>query len=454
MSEGASAMALGQIDGRTDLVLERLMALHPKVIDLSLGRIERLLAALGHPEHRLPPVIHIAGTNGKGSVQAHLVAMLEASGARVHAYTSPHLVRFAERVRLTRDGRTLPIAESELVGLLEECEHANGGEAITFFEITTAAAFLAFSRQAADYLVLEVGLGGRLDATNVVEKPAVSVITPVSIDHQGFLGETLAEITGEKAGILKPGVPAVIGPQEDAAHAVITQTADRIGTPLVVSGQDFEGFEQHGRLVYQDGAGLLDLPRPHLFGHHQFANAAIAIATLRCLAPKGLTDAHMATGLENAEWPARLERLDEGALTEELDPGVEIWLDGGHNEAAAKAIASAMVELEERAPKPLKVIAGMMQGKDALAFFNPFVGLASEMIAVNIPDQVNGLAADELAGAAIGLGFAGSAADSVAAAIDQLVCKEPGPQRILITGSLYLAGDVLRQHRGYAIRPS
>jgi len=446
-------MALGLIDGRTDLVLERLMALHPRVIDLSLGRIERLLATLGHPERRLPPVIHIAGTNGKGSVQAHLAAMLEASGARVHAYTSPHLVRFAERIRLARDGRTLPIAESELVELLEECENANGGEAITFFEITTAAAFLAFSRQPADYLILEVGLGGRLDATNVVATPAVSVITPVSIDHQKFLGQTLADIAAEKAGILKPGVPAVIGPQEDGARDVIERTADRIGTPLVLSGQDFEGFEQHGRLVYQDGAGLLDLPRPYLFGHHQFANAAIAIAVLRCLAPQELTESHMATGLENAEWPARLERLGEGTLTEGLDPGIEVWLDGGHNEAAGKAIASAMVELEERAPKPLKVIVGMMQGKYAKAFFTPFVGLAAGLIAVNIPDQINGFAAKDLADAASELGFAASQASSVAEAIDQLVTTEPGPQRILITGSLYLAGDVLKRHRGYAIRP-
>jgi len=275
----------------------------------------------------------------------------------------------------------------------------------------------------------------------------------VSIDHQSFLGQTLAEITAEKAGILKPGVPAVIGPQDDSAHDVIQNTADRIGTPLVLSGQDFEGFEQHGRLVYQDGAGLLDLPRPHLFGHHQFANAAIAIATLRCLAPDGLTEAHMASGLESAEWPARLERLDEGALTEGLDPGVEIWLDGGHNEAAAKAIASAMVELEERAPKPLKVIVGLMQSKNAKAFFNPFVGLAAAVIAVDIPDQINSFAAEELANSAVKIGLTGGKAASVAEAIDHLVREEPGPQRILITGSLYLAGDVLRQHRGYAIRP-
>ncbi|MFV2092938.1 MAG: folylpolyglutamate synthase/dihydrofolate synthase family protein [Hyphomicrobiales bacterium] len=243
MSEGASATALGQFDDSTDLVLERLMALHPKVIDLSLGRIERLLATLGHPERQLPPVIHIAGTNGKGSVQAHLVAMLEASGAGVHAYTSPHLVRFAERIRLAQGGKTLPIDESLLVELLEECEHANGGEAITFFEITTAAAFLAFSRQPADYLILEVGLGGRLDATNVVSSPVVSVITPVSIDHQSFLGLTLAEIAAEKAGILKAGVPAVIGPQDEGASEVIERIANTLSTPLVVSGQEFEGFD-------------------------------------------------------------------------------------------------------------------------------------------------------------------------------------------------------------------
>ncbi|VAW11672.1 Dihydrofolate synthase @ Folylpolyglutamate synthase [hydrothermal vent metagenome] len=451
MSESASAIALGHIDGRTDLMLERLMALHPKVIDLSLGRIERLLAALGHPERQLPPVIHIAGTNGKGSVQAYLVAMLEAAGTRVHAYTSPHLVRFAERIRLGDGTATVPINESYLVELLEECEAANGGDPITFFEITTAAAMLAFSRVAADYLVLEVGLGGRLDATNVVASPAVSVITPVSIDHQSFLGHDLAEIAGEKAGILKAGVPAIIGPQDDPALGVIERAADAIGAPLIVCGQDFEAFEQHGRLVYQDGAGLLDLPRPHLFGHHQFANAAIAIATLRCLTPHGLTEAHMARGLEMAEWPARLERLGRGTLTEGLDPGVELWLDGGHNEAAGKAIASAMVELEERAPKPLKIVVGMMKGKDVRAFLSPFAGLAATVVAVDIPDQINGLAASDVAGSAAEAGFAGATAASVAAAIDQLVENEPEAQRILITGSLYLAGDVLKQHRGYAI---
>ena len=445
-------MALGHIDGRTDLVLERLMALHPKVIDLSLGRIERLLAALGHPERQLPPVIHIAGTNGKGSVQAYLVAMLEAAGTRVHAYTSPHLVRFAERIRLSNGAATPPINESYLVELLEECEAANGGNPITFFEITTAVAMLAFSRTPADYLVLEVGLGGRLDATNVVPSPAVSVITPVSIDHQGFLGRDLTEIAAEKAGILKAGVPAVIGPQDDAAREVIERAADAIGAPLVLCGQDFEAFEQHGRLVYQDGAGLLDLPRPHLFGHHQFANAAIAIATLRCLAPQGLTEAHMARGLEQAEWPARLERLGEGTLTEGLDPGVELWLDGGHNEAAGKAIASAMVELEERAPKPLKLVVGMMQGKDVPAFLSPFAGLAASVVAVDIPNQINGQPAAEVAGSAIEAGLAGETAASVAEAIEHLVSEEPGAQRILITGSLFLAGDVLKRHRGYAIR--
>jgi dihydrofolate synthase/folylpolyglutamate synthase len=454
MRDSAYALAPGRIDARTDVVLERLMSLHPKVIDLSLGRIERLLAGLGNPERALPPVIHIAGTNGKGSVQADLVAMLEAAGRPVHGYISPHLVRFAERIRVSVGGRALPIDERYLVDLLEECETANAGAPITFFEITTAAAFLAFARMPADYLVLEVGLGGRLDATNVVERPAVSVITPVSIDHQSFLGQSLREIAAEKAGILKPGVPAIIGPQADDATEVIEATAARVGAPLIVFGRDFDVYEQHGRLIYQDSGGLFDLPRPRLFGHHQFANAGLAIAALRCIAPEGLTEAHMGAGLEAAEWPARLERLAGGALTDGLADGVELWLDGGHNAAAGEVVASAMVELEERAPKPLRLVVGMMQGKDSGAFLAPFAGLASEVVAVDVPDQPNGLAAAEVAAAAAGAGLVASTASGVADAIASLSANHPGPQRILVTGSLYLAGAVLKDHRGYAIRPA
>lgn len=454
MPASAHALAPGRIDARTDIVLDRLMALHPKVIDLSLGRIERLLAALDHPERKLPAVIHIAGTNGKGSVQAELVAMLEAAGKTVHGYISPHLVRFAERIRLSVGGKALPIDERYLVDLLETCEAANDGAPITFFEITTAAAFLAYSQNPADFLVLEVGLGGRLDATNVVAAPAVSVITPVSIDHQGFLGQSLPEIAAEKAGILKTGVPAVIGPQTDEAMEVIDRVADRVGAPLIVQGRDFDAFVQHGRMVYQDGGGLLDLPPPRLFGHHQIANAGIAIAALRCLAPEGVTEAHMASGLENAVWPARLERLGPGRLTDELADGVELWLDGGHNAAAGEVIASAMVELEERAPKPLKLVVGMMQGKDPKAFLAPFEGLAASVTAVDIPDQQNGQAAEDIAAAAAAVGLPGFLAANVDDAIAALAEADPGPQRILITGSLYLAGAVLKDHRGYAIRPT
>lgn len=453
MSEDIPALSAGRVDMRTDMVLDRLMGLHPKVIDLSLGRIERLLVALGHPECALPPVLHIAGTNGKGSVQANLVAMLEASGHKVHAYTSPHLVRFSERIRLSTDGGTLPIAESFFVELLEECERANEGEPITFFEITTAAALLAFSRVPADYLVLEVGLGGRLDATNVIPDPLVSVVTPVSIDHESFLGTSLAEIAGEKAGILRPGVPAVIGHQDDEAMDVIELVAERLGTPLVLFGQDFEAFEQHGRMVYQDGGGLMDLTHPRLFGHHQIGNAAIAIAALRCIAPARLTESAIARGLERVEWPARLERLDDGSLSDGLESGVELWLDGGHNAAAGSAIASAMVELEERAPKPLRLIVGMMQGKDPKAFLEPFSDLASRLIAVEVPEQTNGLAARDVAAAAKDVGLAAETASGVAEAVARLVSEDAGPQRILITGSLYLAGDVLKHHRGYAISP-
>jgi dihydrofolate synthase/folylpolyglutamate synthase len=431
----------------SDAVLERLLALHPKRIDLVLTRIERLLAALGHPEKKLPPTIHVAGTNGKGSTCAYLRAMLEGSGYRVHVYTSPHLVKFRERIRLSG---TL-IDEDELTRTLEECETANKSAPITFFEITTAAAFLSFSRHPADALVLEVGLGGRLDATNVIDKPAAVCITPVAIDHQEFLGTTIAAIAAEKAGIIKKGSPCIVGPQIEEARNVIVSRADSINAPLFVHGEDFSAHEEHGRMVYQDTDGLLDLPLPKLAGRHQIANAAIAIAALRRIGGRWAKDTSIEWGLKNVEWPARLQRLLKGPLVEAAPKGAEVWLDGGHNPHGGAAVAQAMADLEERAPKPLYLITGMLKTKDAAGYFAPFRGLARHVTTVPIAGEAASLGAGALYDAAREAGLSASPADDFNDAMLQVAAwarahETDAPPRILICGSLYLAGKVLAEN--------
>lgn len=431
----------------SDTILERLTGLHPKLIDLSLDRTWRLLAALGHPERALPPVFHIAGTNGKGSVAAYLRACLEAGGYAVHSYTSPHLVRFHERIRLAGRPQSAFVGEPALAGLLDECERANNGEPITFFEITTCAALLAFSRVPADALILEVGMGGRLDTTNVVEKPAISVITPVDLDHQAFLGDTIALIAAEKAGILKRGVPAVIGPQPDEARVAIEMAAEKTGTRLFVHGQDFTAHEEAGALVYQDEAGLLDLPLPRLAGRHQIDNAGTAICALRQSGILPLDRAAIADGLTHADWPARLQRLTRGPLIALLPKESDIWLDGGHNPAAGRAVAETMADLAARDPKPLVLVAGMLDTKDAPGFFAPFAGLAAHVETVTIPDAPASLPAEKLAEAARAAGLDATPAASLESAIARAVVDAGrASPRILICGSLYLAGHILRDH--------
>jgi dihydrofolate synthase/folylpolyglutamate synthase len=419
----------------SDRVLERLMSLHPKVIDLTLERVERLLAALGHPERRLPPVVHVAGTNGKGSVIAMLRAGLESAGSRVHVYTSPHLARFHERIRLAGE----LIGEDRLIAELQRCEAANGGEPITFFEITTAAAFLAMAETPADFTLLEVGLGGRLDATNVVDRPRLTVITPVSIDHQQYLGETLAEIAGEKAGILKHGIGCVVGRQEPEALAVIEARAARMLAPLMVEGQDWQVWEEHGRIAFLDANGLLDLPLPNLIGAHQVMNAGIAIAALRVL---GLDEAACAAAVTRAEWPARLHRLRRGPLAEAAGRA-EVWLDGGHNPAAGVALAEALTRLP---PRPLHLVVGMLRTKDIAGFLRPLAGQAQSLRGVSIPGETATLGAAETVAAARAAGFAAAAeAPDVGAAVAAITAEAP-ECRILICGSLYLAGRVLREN--------
>ena len=426
----------------SDAILERLLALHPKKIDLALDRILRLLAELGHPERRLPPVIHVAGTNGKGSVCAFARAMLEAEGRKVHVYSSPHLVRFHERIRLAG----ALISESELAALLEECEEKNAGEPITFFEITTAAAFLAFSRHKADALVLEVGLGGKYDATNVIERPGLAVITPIGLDHAEFLGSDVAGIAAEKAGIVKPGVPVIVGPQEDAPRDVILRRADALGAPVIAFGQDFFAHQEHGRMVYQDMTGLLDLPLPRLAGRHQIENAATAIAGLRRVGWAG--DAAVEKGLRAVEWPARLQRLTQGPLIGAAPRDSELWLDGGHNPHGAAAIARAMADLEERVARPLYLVCGMLASKDAVGFLSAFRGLVRRIVTVAIPGEAASLGAGALYDRARAAGLEASPAEDVEDAMLQIAAyarldeTEP-PPRILICGSLYLAGKVL-----------
>ncbi|MBX6327025.1 MAG: bifunctional folylpolyglutamate synthase/dihydrofolate synthase [Pseudolabrys sp.] len=431
---------------QVDAVLARLTALHPKRIDLSLARMQRLLAALGHPERRLPPVIHVAGTNGKGSTVAFLRAILEAAGRRVHAYTSPHLVRFNERFRLAAPHGGRLVDDAELVAALETCERANADAPITVFEITTAAGLLLFSRHPADVLLMEVGLGGRLDATNVIERPLVSVITPISIDHTDFLGDTLGKIAAEKAGIIKSGAPVVSAAQHRDALDALERRAARVGAPLKVAGKDWTATEERGRLVFQDDAGLLDLPAPRLYGRHQFENAGLAIAALRA-AQFRIAPAEYESGILAADWPARLHRLGQGRLVRLAPPGSELWLDGGHNPEGGRAVAAALADLEERVSRPLVLVVGMLRSKDCKGFLANFTGLARRVIAVPIPGAEAGLAAEEVASCARAAGLSAMSRDNLAEALAAVVGLElEPPPRILITGSLYLAGEVLREN--------
>lgn len=418
----------------SDAILARLMSLHPKVIDLSLDRMHRILDALGNPEKKIPPVIHVAGTNGKGSTQAMIRAGLESAGLKVHAYTSPHLAHFHERIRVAGE----LISEPMLAEMLAECEAANAGEPITFFEITTAAAFLAFSRIDADYTLLEVGLGGRLDATNVIEDPRLTVITPVSIDHTQYLGDTLEAIAGEKAGILKRRVPCIVGRQLPAAREVIEARAAKLQAPLRIAGQDWVSLREGDALVYQDDNGLMDLPLPALPGPHQIDNAGTAIAALREL---GFGRVEARAAVTEVEWPARMQRLKSGPLVEAAGD-CELWLDGGHNPAGGIAIAATLAALPKR---PTHLVCGMLNTKDVVGYMQPLTAVALSLTAVAIPGEAATLSAEETAAAATEAGFAATTAPDTLEAVRSLAKAHPGA-RLLICGSLYLAGQVLKQN--------
>ena len=420
----------------SDAILARMMALHPKVIDLTLDRVWRLLDALGNPQNDVPPVIHIAGTNGKGSTQAMVRAGLEAAGHKVHAYTSPHLARFHERIRLAG---TL-ISEADLTALLDECYAKNGADDITYFEITTCAALLAFARTPADFTLLEVGLGGRLDATNVIDRPELTIITPVSMDHEAFLGTTIAAIAGEKAGIIKRGVPCIIGPQSESGLDVMEARAAQCGAPVLAYGQHWHSGPERDGMIYQDELGLLDLPLPILPGLHQIQNAGIALAALRHL---GCDEAACTAGLTQAVWPARMQRLRSGALANLANAsGAELWLDGGHNPAAGAALALVLRSLPKR---PTHMICGMLNTKDVDGYLAPLAEVAISLTGVSIPGEANTLPADQTAQAAQHVGLAGRAADTVTEALQAILADDPHA-RVLICGSLYLAGAILREN--------
>lgn len=422
----------------SDRILERLARLHPRLIDLSLGRIERLLASLGDPQNKLPPVVHVAGTNGKGSVLATMRACFEAGGYRVHVYTSPHLVCFNERIRLA--GRL--IDEEALVELLEECESANAGAAITYFEITTAAALLAFARTPADIVLLETGLGGRLDATNVIGGPVVTAITPISLDHQAFLGDTIGQIAGEKAGILKPGVPAVLGPQPTEAEAVLEARAGTLGAPLFRWQREWRCEPADGGMRFAGRHWRLDLPLPSLVGAHQIVNAGTAIACLEQLRDLSLSPKAIANGLQHIEWPARLQRLTGGPLIEMMPKDWELWLDGGHNPGAGAILADVAAGWRDR---PLYLVVGMLNTKDAAGFLAPLAPYTKALAAVTIPGEENPLPAEAIAAAARSVGMNAATAASVDAALADFKAGSPAG-RVMICGSLHFAGTVLAEN--------
>lgn len=428
---------------KLDALLAHLYTLHTRTIELSLGRMERLLAALGSPETKLPPVIHVAGTNGKGSTIAFLRAILEAAGKTVHVYTSPHLVRFHERIRLGAKGGGRLVDDAELFAALSTARELNGDNPITFFEFTTATAFKLFSEHPADYTLLEVGLGGRYDATNVVATPKASVITPISIDHPEFLGKTIDRIAFEKAGIVKPGVPVITAPQQEAALQVIERECVLKNASSIIAERDYYSREEHGRLLFEDENGLLDLPLPRLPGRHQQQNAATAVAVLRSLEPR-LDAKAFEQGLAFADWPARLQNLAKGKVPALAPDASEIWLDGGHNADAGRVLAQAMADFEDKMQRPLVIVCGALTTKDTSGFLEAFKGLAQEVLAVPLKAEYEAKPAREIAAEANGIGIRAAACESVESALRFLSVREwRVPPRILITGSLYLAGEVL-----------
>ena len=423
----------------SDAALERLKLLHPKKIDLSLDRLGRLLASLGRPQDRLPPVIHVAGTNGKGSTVAYLRAIGEAAGLRVHAYTSPHLVRFVERIRLAGE----LIAEPHLAEVLDRVERANAGQPITFFEITAAAAFVAFAETPADVCILEVGLGGEFDATNVIPTCQVAAIAPIDYDHAEFLGTEIAVIAYAKAGIIKPGRPVVSARQRPEAEAVIEAQAEKLGAPLQLMGRDFDAYAQAGRMVFQGEDRLYDLPAPSLAGAHQVENAGLAVAAALAFGGPMAEAAALAEGVSSAVWPARLQHLTRGPYGEKAAArGSDLWLDGTHNPHGARALSAALQAMAARDGRPVALVMGILGNKDAAGMFDAFKPLSPTVYTVPSPSEA-GAAPENLAAAARSVGLQASAYDTVMAGFEAALAQDGPAPHVIICGSLYLAGEVL-----------
>ena len=423
-------------------MIHRLRANHPSLIDLTTGRVERLLAALGRPDLKLPPVIHVAGTNGKGSTVAYLRAIAVTAGLKVHTLTSPHLVRFAERIRLAG----MLISDEQLAALTDRVEEANAGEPISFFEITTVLAFLAFAETPADLCIVEVGLGGRFDATNIFESPALSVITPVDLDHLEMLGPGLPKIAWEKAGIIKRGRPVVVARQPDEALEMIEREADDRMAPMLLMGRDFDAWEERGRLLVQMPDRLLDLPAPSLFGGYQFANAGLAVAAALTV-HRDLSDEDLGRGVSSTVWPARMQRLTAGPLAElARSRGADLWLDGGHNPHAGRALAEAASRIVDRDPRPLVLVTGMFGRKDAEGFFRPFAEMRPRVIATSF-DSPNAASADELVEAAARAGLSPETAANVSDAVARALETDGPAPHVLVCGGLHFAGEVLAMSR-------
>ena len=417
----------------------------PRVIDLSLDRVFAALDRLGNPQQKLPPVFHVSGTNGKGSTIAFLRAMLEADNKSCHVYTSPHLVRFNERIVLGGQ----EVSDEVLIGALGDVDAAVGEDKLTYFETTTCAALVCFAHSPADYLLLEVGLGGRLDATNVLDKPLATLTTPVDLDHQQFLGDTLPLIAAEKAGIYKAGVPAVIGRQTPEALSVLIDRADAVGAPVFAMGRDWDAYIERGKLIYQDNDGLREFDPPALLGRHQFDNAGLAVAALRAV-DLSVPDEIISAGISTARWPARMQRLVGGPLVDgvqnTLGADAQLWLDGGHNPHAALALAHILADLEARDPRPLYLITAMQANKDAAGYYSAFADQLSGAFVLDTP--FNGrMAAPELRDAITGTGIIAEIVTTVDEAINKIhAMNKKEPPRILIGGSLYLAGEILREN--------
>ena len=428
-------------------VQERILPLYPRSMDLSLDRITLLLEKLGNPQKKIKNIIHIAGTNGKGSVLAYLSSILLAAGYTVDSYTSPHLVDFNERIKIGGNDYKSHIDDGVLEDILFECERVNNGAPITIFELITAAAFLKYSTTDSDFLLLETGLVGRLDATNVIKKPLLSIITPIGIDHQQFLGNKLEDIAIEKAGIIKKNGKTILGKQEKEVLSILEEYIKRLNNKSQIWGKDYNVTSQEKQFIYEDSKYRLELPYPNLLGKHQLVNAGTAISAISSIESISLSNAHFEIGITNALWPGRLEKLEIGPLNNFISNGTEIWLDGGHNNHAAIAISETMKEYKD---KKLIIIMAMMNTKDSMKFLSPFVNLVDQVIAIEIPNSENSLNPEKIRKNAEMLGIHALTKNNLIEALEytKLLSHEV---RVLICGSLYLAGHVLEKHRGRAI---